>query len=133
MHYKIKRTLLVQFPVPSARFIYLFFYSSSCCMWTQRSLVAPTMFCHYAPRSPPPRKSTWTEPSCQMEPSSPLSPLFSLDSNWNAVQVDLQSNVSHCARLGVQQEIKECRDNKKKLNAQQCYSPRCQLVPGKLQ
>lgn len=103
-------------PIPFICFLfankmYCFFDSSSCCMWKQRSLAAPTMLCHFVPHSPPPRRSMWTEPSCQMGPSSPPSPPSSLGLNWNAVQVHLQNEVWYCARVGVQQEIEECRDN----------------------
>lgn len=73
-------------------FINLYIYFYSCCMWNQRSLRAPTMLCYYAPHSPRPRKWMWIAPSCQMEPSSPPSPLFSPDSKWSAAQVGWESN-----------------------------------------
>lgn len=79
-------------------YICSFFYS--CCMWKQRSLRAPTMLCHYAPRSPRPRKWTWIAPSCRMAPSSPPSPPFSPDSKWNAVQVDSESECDALRRGG---------------------------------
>ena len=91
--------------LPNEKFMCFFFSdSSSCCMWKQRSLEVPTMLCRYAPRSPPPRRSTWTEPSCQTEPLSPPSPLSSLDSNWIAVQVNLRNKLPVCARSGMHQD-----------------------------